>query len=206
MLISVETPVGTAEVDIDRPSGPASALVVLGHGAGGGIDAPDIRAARTACLGVGCTVVRVLQPYRVAGKRSPSPASTLDTAWVAVVEAVRRRRGLRELPLIVGGRSSGARVACRTAADVGAVGVVCLAFPLHPPGRPDRSRLPELESVAVPVLIVQGDRDPFGMPPAAPTRTVLVVAGADHALRRDLAGTGRAVAAFVAEVLRARND
>jgi predicted alpha/beta-hydrolase family hydrolase len=196
MQLSVETPVGTAEVELEQPKG-ATALVAIGHGAGGGIDAPDIKAVAKACVDSGFAVARVVQPYRVAGRRSPAPAAQLDVAWLAVVEALRRRRALARLPLITAGRSSGARVACRTASATGAVGVFCLAFPLHPPGRPDRTRLPELELVDVPVLIVQGDRDPFGMPPATPLRTVLVVPGADHGLKKDTAGTARAVADFV---------
>jgi uncharacterized protein len=121
----------------------------------------------------------------VAGRRSAAPARQLDVAWLAVVAELRRHE-LDGLPLVVGGRSSGARVACRTAAETAAVAVLCLAFPLHPPGKandPDKSRLPELKAVKVPVLIVQGDRDPFGMPPSAPGRTVIRVPG-NHALRR----------------------
>ncbi|MBV8429600.1 MAG: hypothetical protein JO244_00435 [Solirubrobacterales bacterium] len=125
------------------------------------------------------------QPYRVAGRRSPAPAQQLDAAWRTVVRNLVRRE-LRDLTLVVGGRSSGARVACRTALDTGAAGVICLAFPLHPPGRaddPDKSRLAELEAVSVPVLVVQGDRDPFGMPPEGPGRTVVRIPG-NHALRQ----------------------
>jgi predicted alpha/beta-hydrolase family hydrolase len=199
MRLSVETPVGLAEVDLAQPRS-AGALVAVGHGAGGGIDAPDIVAATKACTAAGFAVARVVQPYRVAGRRAPGPAAQLDAAWIAVLRALRRRAALAELPLVTAGRSSGARVACRTAAEVGAVGVVCLAFPLHPPGSPDKSRLPELEQLPVPVLIVQGDRDPFGMPPATKQRTVLVVPGADHGLKRDTAGTGRAVAEFVRQL------
>ena len=196
MRLSVDTPVGPAEVELDHPRG-AAALVAIGHGAGGGIEAPDIKAAAKACLDAGFAVARVVQPYRVAGRRSPAPATQLDAAWLAVISALRRRRGLASVPVIAAGRSSGARVACRTASDVKAAGVFCLAFPLHPPGRPDKTRLPELELVDVPVLIVQGDRDPFGMPPATDMRTVLVVPGADHGLKKDTAGTGRAVVEFV---------
>ena len=127
----------------------------------------------------------VEQPYRVAGRRSPAPAHQLDAAWRAVVADLRQRE-LSGLPLVVGGRSSGARAACRTAGDTAAVGVLCLAFPLHPPGRandPDKSRLPELEAVDVPVLVVQGDRDPFGMPPSGPGRRIIVIPG-NHSLRQ----------------------
>jgi predicted alpha/beta-hydrolase family hydrolase len=200
MRLRLETPVGPAEAELARPPRPA-ALVVIGHGAGGGIEAPDIRAAAKGCLDAGAAVARVLQPYRVAGRRSPSPAPTLDAAWVSVVAQLRRRRGLGALPLIVAGRSSGARVACRTAHEVGAAAVFCLAFPLHPPGRPDRSRLAELETVDVPVLVVQGDRDAFGMPPRARHRTVHVIAGADHGLKRDAVGISAVVRTFVEAAL-----
>jgi predicted alpha/beta-hydrolase family hydrolase len=123
----------------------------------------------------------------VAGRRSPAPAKQLDTAWLAVLAALGS-----DLPLIVGGRSAGARVACRTASQAGAVGVLCLAFPVHPPGKPEKTRLEELDAVEVPVLVVQGESDPFGMPPPAPGREVAVVAG-DHGLKRDLPAVSAAV-------------
>jgi predicted alpha/beta-hydrolase family hydrolase len=195
--------------EIDTPYGPARAIVVpgqsargaliLGHGAGGGVEAPDLIAAANAAAACGFTVVRVEQPYRVAGRRTPAPAPQLDTAWLAVVERLRTDE-LAELPCVVGGRSSGGRVACRTAAAAGAVGVLCLAFPLQPPGRPGApSRLPELEAVGVPVLIVQGDRDPFGAPPEAPGRRVVRVPG-DHGLKRDPGTVAAAVAGWLREV------
>lgn len=163
--------------------------VVLGHGAGGGVNAPDLVAATEAALSVGFSVALVEQPYRVLGRRSPPPAEHLDEVWEAVVAQLDPR------PLVVGGRSSGARVACRTAAATGAVGVLCLAFPLQPPGsRP--SRLPELDAVTVPTLVVQGLRDPFGMPPPAPNRTVVEVA-ADHGLKSDLPAVREAVAGWL---------
>lgn len=155
------------------------ATLVLGHGAGGGVDAPDLQAVREVALELGYGVALVEQPYRVAGRRSPAPAHQLDAAWLAVIEALDPIGG----PLIVGGRSSGARVACRTAARAGADGVLCLAFPLHPPGRPEKTRLGELEAVEVPVLVVQGERDPFGMPPAVPPVRQLVVIPGTHSLR-----------------------
>lgn len=164
----------------------ARGALLLGHGAGGGVSAPDLQVAARAAIETGWTVGLVEQPYRVEGKRSPPPAPRLDEAWLAVV----RELGL-EPPLVVGGRSSGARVACRTAAAAGAAGVLCLAFPLIPPaGRP--SRLPELETVAVPVLVVQGENDQFGVPAPAPGREVVVVSG-DHSLRKDLPGVADAV-------------
>jgi len=176
------------------------AALVLGHGAGGGVSAPDLVAATEAALDVGGSVVLVEQPYRVAGRRAPAPSRQLDTAWTAVVEHLVSSE-LRDLPLVVGGRSLGARVACRTAAATGAVGVVCLAFPVHPPGRPDApNRLPELDAVNVPTLVVQGERDPFGMPPASARRTVVQVAG-DHSLRADTGAVTRAVRDWLGDLL-----
>ncbi|HYP47061.1 MAG TPA: alpha/beta family hydrolase, partial [Thermoleophilaceae bacterium] len=174
------------------------AALVLGHGANGGVGAPDLVAAAEAAGSVGMSVVLVEQPYRVAGKRSPAPARQLDAAWEAVVEQL-RADSLDGLRIIVGGRSAGARVACRTAAVVEAAAVLCLAFPLHPPGKADdpaKSRLPELDALQVPVLIVQGERDPFGMPPEGPGRTVVRVTG-NHSLR-STAEVSAAVAGWLA--------
>jgi predicted alpha/beta-hydrolase family hydrolase len=189
----VETPHGPARVHLRRAEG-ARAALVLGHGAGGGVTAPDLVAATEAALAEGISVALVEQPYRVAGRRSPAPARQLDAAWTAVVEHL-----ATGLPLVVGGRSIGARVACRTAAETGATAVLCLAFPLHPPGRPEASRLAELEAVTVPVLVVQGERDPFGMPPAGPGRTVVRVRG-DHGLKADLPGVAQAVRAWLRSI------
>jgi uncharacterized protein len=155
---------------------PAAALV-LGHGAGGVVGAPDLVAVADAARSLGISVARVEQPYRVLGRRSPPPAHKLDAAWIAVVTQL-RETVLRGVPIITGGRSSGARVACRTAGEVGAAAVLCLAFPLHPPSRrddPTKSRLPELDGVLQPTLVVQGENDPFGMPPAGLHRTVAIV-------------------------------
>jgi predicted alpha/beta-hydrolase family hydrolase len=177
---------------------------VLGHGAGGGVTAPDLAAATEAALAQGLTVALVEQPYRVAGRRSPPAARQLDAAWTAVVARLRERE-LTGLPLVAGGRSMGARVACRTAEAAGAAAVLCLAFPLEPPrrrssGEPPPSRLPELEAVTVPVLVVQGERDPFGRPPPVPGREVAVVAG-DHGLKADPGGVRDAVTGWLARVL-----
>ena len=191
----VDTPRGPARVHADDPAGPARGMLVLGHGAGGGITAPDLVAATDAALHCGLAVRRVEQPYRVAGRRAPAPAGQLDEAWLAVVATL--AAAAPDLPLLAGGRSSGARVACRTAAATGAAGVLCLAFPVHPPGRPERTRLPELDAVTVPVLIVQGDRDTFGMPPPGPGRTVVVVPGADHGMRGAVAAIREAVAGWL---------
>jgi len=177
----------------------ARGALVLGHGAGGGVDAPDLRAASRAGENSGFAVALVEQPYRVAGRRAPAPAAQLDEAWLAVVAEL-RRDVLAGLPHVAGGRSSGGRVACRTAEATGAVGVLCLAFPLRPPGRPDApSRLPELDAVRVATLVVQGERDPFGMPPAARNRTVVRVAG-DHGLKSDLAAVAAAVEGWLARL------
>jgi predicted alpha/beta-hydrolase family hydrolase len=179
-VIEVSTPRGTAWVDLDEPAGAAASLLVLGHGAGGGVDAPDLLAVRDAALAASVAVARVTQPYRVSGRRAPAPAGQLDEAWSAVVASL----PTRGVPLIVGGRSSGARVACRTARALGAVGVVALAFPLHPPAHPDRSRADEL-ATGVPTLVVNGDRDPFGVPAPGTGVEVCVRPGERHDLRRD---------------------
>jgi uncharacterized protein len=163
-------------------------MLVLGHGAGGGVSAPDLVRVRDVAVAAGVRVALVTQPYRVAGRRSPAPAPQLDEAWITVVRAI----APAGVPLLLGGRSSGARVACRTAAELGAAGVLALAFPLHPPGRPDRSRAAELPS-DIPTLVVNGDRDPFGVPDAGGAVEVVVRPGATHDLRKDLAGTADAV-------------
>ncbi|GAA1796673.1 alpha/beta hydrolase [Planosporangium flavigriseum] len=182
-MIEVATAYGPARLDIDQPATDPLSLLVLGHGAGGGVDAVDLLAVRDAAVASRVTVARVTQPYRVAGRRAPAPASQLDRAFVAVVAAARALVPVR-VPLIVGGRSSGARVACRTAAELGAAGVLALAFPLHPPGKPDRSRAGELPA-QLPTLVVNGDRDPFGVPTASGLVDVRVRAGETHDLRRD---------------------
>jgi len=211
----VPTPRGEAVVLLEVPAlrRPASgrtgpgirSLLVLGHGAGGDVDTADLVAVRDAALGAGVIVARVTQPYRVLGRRSPPPAATLDEAWVAAVSAIRdqvaalaagRKDVAPDLPLVVGGRSSGARVACRTGRGLGAVGAVALAFPLHPPGRPESSRAGELDP-ALPTLVVNGDRDPFGVPVAAGAVEVLVRPGERHDLRKDPAAVGEAVAAWL---------
>ena len=188
---AIETPRGPAGVRITDPAGPPVCQLVLGHGAGGDVDAPDLTAVHDAAVTAGVRVVLVTQPYRVAGRRAPAPAGHLDEAWTTVVS------GLADgLPLILGGRSSGARVACRTAEPLGAAGVLALAFPLHPPGRPERSRAAELP-VWIPTLVVNGDRDPFGVPEPGGAVEVAVRPGAVHDLRRDLPGTAAIVVAWL---------
>ncbi|MFI7604235.1 alpha/beta family hydrolase [Micromonospora sp. NPDC049366] len=188
----ISTPRGAARVDTDLPPGRPSALLVLGHGAGGDVDAPDLLAVRDAAVAGGVAVVRVTQPYRVAGRRAPAPAGHLDEAWTAVLAALREDRHADVPVLLVGGRSSGARVACRTARAVGAAGIIALAFPLHPPGRPERSRADELRT-GLPTLVVNGDRDPFGVPEPSSEVTVVTRPGEVHDLRKDPSGTAAVV-------------
>lgn len=177
------------------------AALVLGHGAGGGVQAPDLVAATAAANSEGITVALVEQPYRVAGRRSPPRAPKLDDAWIAVVEELLADE-LAGLPLIVGGRSLGARVACRTAEATGAVAVLCLAFPFEPPsrgGKPPESRLAELDAVTLPTLVVQGKRDRFGIPPESALRKVVEVPG-DHGLKADPEAVAAAVRDWLAGV------
>jgi len=195
--IEYDTPHGTARVVLDRARGRSTALLVLGHGAGGDVDTPDLEAVTRTAMAARVTVARVTQPYRVAGRRSPAPAPQLDAAWSAVVTALRAERGLGRLPLITGGRSSGARVACRTAVALGAAGIVALAFPLHPPGKPDRSRAGELLT-GIPTLVVNGDRDSFGVPTGGGSVEVHVRPGDGHGLKRDPAGVAADVVAWLA--------
>ena len=190
----VETPVGPARTWSEGPAG--APVLVLGHGAGGGVDAVDLLASRDAALHAGLRVVRVEQPWLVRGRRVAEAPARLDVAWTAVLAEL-------DGPLVAGGRSAGARVACRTAEQVGALGVLALAFPLAPPGRPGPSRLPELLVPGVPRLVVQGSRDAFGVPPPAPGVEVAVVRGADHAFRarRADARTAQGVAAEISELV-----
>ncbi|MFF5987805.1 alpha/beta hydrolase family protein [Prauserella flavalba] len=195
---------------IDTPHGPAraelhcaeegTAGLLLGHGAGGGIEAPDLVAVTRSARDAGVHVALVEQPYRVAGRRAPAPAKQLDTAWLAVAEDL-SATWFDGLPLVFGGRSSGARVACRTAAQGQAVAVLCLAFPEHPPGKPERTRQPELDGVEVPTLVVQGENDPFGRPEPGPHHEVVVVPG-DHSLKAGLDGVSRAASEWLGRVLR----
>jgi predicted alpha/beta-hydrolase family hydrolase len=200
--LEVETPHGPARVHLDA-AGERTGALVLGHGAGGGVGAPDLVAAAEAARAEELSVALVEQPYRVAGRRSPAPARQLDAAWTAVVEHLAAGE-LEGLPLVVGGRSAGARVACRTVEATGAAAVLCLAFPLQPPARagkePSPSRLSELEAVTVPMLVVQGERDRFGMPPASARRTVAQVPG-DHSLRTDPEAVTAAVRDWLPGVL-----
>jgi len=203
--LEIVTPSGTARAYLESADEPRAALV-LGHGAGGGVQANDLAAVSGVALALGMSVALVEQPYRVAGRRSPAAAPRLDAAWTAVIEHL-LASDLQGLPLVVGGRSLGARVACRTAEATGAVGVLCLAFPLQPPRRsgtaPAQTRIAELDAVTVPTLVVQGMRDPFGIPPASKRREVVQVAG-DHSLRTDLGAVSKAVRAWLLRVITTR--
>lgn len=179
----VPTPLGDARVVADLAAR-SIATLVLGHGAGGGVDARDLVALAAELPQRRISVLRIEQPWRVRGGRVAPAPSRLDIGWLAAMAQIRELQpGWLEARLVVGGRSAGARVACRTAGELGAVGVLALAFPLHPPGRPDKSRAAELHAVTVPVLVIQGERDPFGGPAELPLGpNVHVVAGGDHSL------------------------
>jgi predicted alpha/beta-hydrolase family hydrolase len=178
--LTLPTPRGDARLAVDRPPGPAYGTALLFHGAGGGMDAPVLLAVRDVLVHIGWTVARLEQPYRVAGRRAPAPAQHLDEVALLAVDRVRSGA-----PLLLGGKSSGARVACRIATAAGAIGVVAFGFPLHPPGRPERSRAAELLGAGVPVHVIQGTRDAFGTAADldAIHDDVYAVEGADHALR-----------------------
>ncbi|WP_067695087.1 alpha/beta family hydrolase [Nocardia jejuensis] len=179
----IETGAGPADVEIFRSKGGKPAfLLVLTHGSGGGNDAKDILAVRDSALELGGAVALALQPYRVAGRRAPGKAEAQDDAWLEIIAALRRK--FRGLPLVQGGRSNGARVACRTAREVRARGVIALSFPLHPPGKPEKSRREELLAAGdIPVVVVNGARDPFGIPDAADAAEVRVIPGQAHSYR-----------------------
>ncbi|MET7771387.1 alpha/beta family hydrolase [Nocardia sp. NPDC005366] len=178
--MQIETSAGPAEVELDKPRG-ARFLLLLTHGSGGGVDAADLLAVRDTALESGGAVARVVQPYRVAGRRAPGSAVAQDAAWLEIVAAMRKR--VRK-PLIQGGRSNGARVACRTAVAARARGVLALSFPLHPPGKPEKSRREELLAVGdIEVVVINGANDPFGIPDPADAAEVRVVPGQPHSFR-----------------------
>jgi predicted alpha/beta-hydrolase family hydrolase len=180
--MQVTTVDGPARVTLDSPRDPAF-LLMLTHGAGGGVQAPDLLAVRAAGRRLGGVVARVRQAYVVAGRRAPGSPAKQDEAWLAVVAALRDR--YPGLPLVQGGRSNGARVACRTAVAAAARGVIALAFPLHPPGRPEKSRVEELRAARTEVLVVNGERDPFGVPEEEDATCVHVLPGQGHDLAKD---------------------
>jgi hypothetical protein len=198
LTLDIDTPHGPAQAVLSTPAGRPGGLLVLGHGASGGVDAPDLVAVTAAAVEAGFVVARSTQPYRLAGRRVPPTPPILDEAFTAIVAAVRAQAG-RRLRLVVGGRSSGARVASRTAAALGAVGALALAFPLHPPGKPDKSRAGELDP-DVRTLVVNGDRDPFGVPDPIGLVRVEVRPGNGHDLRRDLATTAALCASWLRDL------
>jgi predicted alpha/beta-hydrolase family hydrolase len=224
--VTVATSYGEALILLDPLPDPAF-LIALTHGAGGGVDAPDLLATRDAALAAGGAVARVVQPYRVRGSRAPGSPARQDAAWIEVIAALQEMTagmrggptaaaGARQAPepggpgqargrggpgrgmrLILGGRSNGARLACRTAPAVRADAVIALAFPLHPPGHPERSRRDELLAAGVEVLAVSGSKDPFGIPAAADAAQVVVLAGEGHTFAKNPAAVGAAVSAWL---------
>ncbi len=197
--MNISTAAGPARVTLDT-SVKSTFLLVMTHGAAGGVDTKDLLAVRDAAVDLGGAVARVLQPYRVRGARAPGSPDRQDEAWLEIIAALRRKH--RGIPLVQGGRSNGARVACRTASAAGARAVVALAFPLHPPGRPDQSRASELRAAGTDVLVVNGERDPFGIPDKADATKVIVLPGETHALSRNPAAVGAAVGSWLEELLR----
>lgn len=174
----VSTPHGDARLVVDRSKHPTATLL-LNHGAGGGIDSLDLVALARALPRQGITVVRLEQPWKVAGKRLAPAPRVLDECLMAAANKLRART-----PLVVGGRSAGARSAARCAKELGATGFLALAFPLHPPGKPEKSRLDELDGAGLTTLVVQGERDSFGRPEEFPDHHDLaVVPGADHSFK-----------------------
>jgi hypothetical protein len=187
------TAAGPAHVVLDQPARPAL-LVVLTHGAGGSPDTADVLAVRDAARALGAATALVTQPYRVKGARAPGSAPKQDAAWAELVGGLREETAREApLPLVQCGRSNGARVACRTARQLGAAGVIALAFPLHPPGQPGKSRDAELRAAGTSVLVINGDRDPFGVPEPDEKTKVIVLPGETHALSKHPAAIGAAV-------------
>ncbi|MEV0294553.1 alpha/beta family hydrolase [Nocardia sp. NPDC050710] len=191
----IDTSAGPAEIELDRPRG-ARFLLLLTHGSGGGVDAKDLLAVRDTALELGGAVARVVQPYRVAGRRAPGSATVQDEAWLEIVGALRKK--VRKVPLIQGGRSNGARVACRTAIAAEAIGVIALSYPLHPPGKPEKSRRDELLAPGdIEVLVINGANDPFGVPDPADAAEVVVIPGQPHSFRAGFDAIQAAVAPWL---------
>ncbi|WP_116450696.1 alpha/beta family hydrolase [Blastococcus litoris] len=201
--LEIGTPTGLARAHVDGAGG--AGTLVLGHGAGGGVESADLVEITREAVAAGWRVVRVEQPWRVAGKRIAVAPPRLDEGWNAVLAHL-RADGVLTGPLVLGGRSAGARVACRTAADQGAAGVLALAFPLHPPGRPEKSRAAELTAVDVPLVVVQGETDAFGAPAdvaavlaGRPGASVYAVPG-DHSLKKNVAVVAAAAMSWLDEL------
>jgi predicted alpha/beta-hydrolase family hydrolase len=194
----IRTSAGPAHVVIEKPAGRALFLAVLTHGAGGTPDTADILAVRDVARRLGAVTALVTQPYRVSGGRAPGSAARQDAAWSDLISDLVKRH---DLPLVQGGRSNGARVACRTAAALGATGVIALAFPLHPPGHPEKSRDAELREAGTSVLVINGERDPFGVPEPDDRTTVVVLPGETHALSRNPAAIAEAAGDWLGALL-----
>jgi predicted alpha/beta-hydrolase family hydrolase len=203
VILEIDTPLGPARAH--TTDGGTRGTLVLGHGAGGGVESADLLELTSEAAAAGWRVIRVEQPWRVAGRRIAPAPPRLDEGWAAVLDRL-RADDLLVGPLILGGRSAGARVACRTAAAQGAAGVLALAFPLHPPGKPEKSRAGELTDVAVPICVVQGETDAMGRPEAVAAvltgranASVYAVAG-DHALRKDVDVVAAAALSWLGEL------
>jgi predicted alpha/beta-hydrolase family hydrolase len=200
----IMTAAGAAQVVLEQPQRPAF-LVALTHGAGGTPDTVDVLAVRDAARELGAATALVTQPYRVRGARAPGSAAKQDAAWAELIDVLRRETALdgAALPLVQCGRSNGARVVCRTARQVGAAGVIALAFPLHPPGQPDKSREAELRGAGTGVLVINGIRDPFGVPEPDEMTNVVILPGETHALSKHPAAVGDAVTTWLGALLSA---
>jgi predicted alpha/beta-hydrolase family hydrolase len=203
--VEVATPIGPARIHVDQADADPCGSLVLGHGAGGGVESADLLAVAAGAAAAGWRVVRVEQPWRVAGRRIAPAPPRLDEAWRAVLDHLHADDRIPG-PLVLGGRSAGARVACRTAAEQGAVGVLALAFPLYPPGRPEKSRAAELTAVPVPLVVVQGETDAMGRPAEVAaalagraSASVYAVPG-DHALKRNVDVVAAAALSWLTEL------
>jgi predicted alpha/beta-hydrolase family hydrolase len=203
VILDVDTPLGLARAHLT--DGGDRGSLVLGHGAGGGIESADLVELTAEAAAAGWRVVRVEQPWRVAGRRIAAAPPKLDEAWTVVLDLL-RANALLTGPLVLGGRSAGARVACRTAAAQDAAGVLALAFPLHPPGKPEKSRAGELTGVSVPVCVVQGETDAFGRPEdiaavltGRANASVYAVPG-DHSLKKDVDVVAAAAMSWLTEL------
>jgi uncharacterized protein len=201
--VEIVTSEGAARADVTWPPGEGGQardptfLLVLTHGSGGGPESADLLAVRDAALPLGAAVALVTQPYRVKGRRAPGSPGRQDAAWTEIIDALRSADG-PDLPLVQGGRSNGARVACRTARATGARAVLALAFPLHPPGHPEKSRAGELSLAGTDILVISGSRDPFGIPDQADRCLVVVLEGETHALSGKPEAAGSAASAWLA--------
>lgn len=199
----IETPHGLARAHLHPVAKPRAALVMC-HGAGVGVGSPDLALTTEVANEAGISVALTEMPYIVAGRKAPQPPKQLDLCFTTIIGELQGDE-LKGLPLLVGGRSMGARVACRTAGELDAVAVLCLAFPVRPPSRkgspPKPDRMDELDAVKVPTLVVQGEKDQFGQPTEGPNRTIASVAG-NHGLKADLPAVGDAVREWLGGVLK----